>query len=89
MKKQFLAYQGEEFTIEWYYNNRGNSSALEYYQERLPIEKSSILKAIKFLYLNRHLIDFYVSSLRVRELSLPMRTENSHQRYLQGKKSGP
>src|ERR1700752_848384 len=33
MKKTFLAYQGEEFTIEWYFDDKGKSPALEYYQE--------------------------------------------------------
>jgi phage-related protein len=33
MKRPFIAYQGELFTIEWYFDDKGNSPALEYYKE--------------------------------------------------------
>jgi len=29
--KDYIAYRGDEFTIEWYYNSRGKSTALEYF----------------------------------------------------------
>lgn len=48
MKKQFIAYQGQEFTIEWYYNNRGKSDALEYFQD-LSIDRKK--KIIHLFYL--------------------------------------
>lgn len=36
--KNFIAYKGKEFTIEWYYNDQGNSPALEYYLQ-LPLAR--------------------------------------------------
>lgn len=31
--KEYIAYQGEEFSIEWYYNSKGESPSLEYFNE--------------------------------------------------------
>lgn len=42
MKKKFIAYEGEEFTIEWYFDSRGKSSALEYYQELTKSQKEKL-----------------------------------------------
>lgn len=42
MKKQFVAYPGNKFTIEWYFDRRGKSTALEYFQD-LPIERKKKL----------------------------------------------
>ena len=42
MKKQFIAYPGNKFTVEWYFDERGRSSALEYYKE-LPLERKKKL----------------------------------------------
>lgn len=42
MEKPFIAYQGNEFTIEWYFNNREKSEALDYY-ENLPIDRQKKL----------------------------------------------
>jgi len=33
MKKEFIVYEGPEFTIEWYYNDRGKSPAKTYFDE--------------------------------------------------------
>ena len=33
MKKKFIAFKGDHFTIEWYYDDRGKSPAYEYYQD--------------------------------------------------------
>lgn len=33
MKKDFIAFQGKEFTIEWYFTKKNRSNALEYYAE--------------------------------------------------------
>ena len=38
MDKKFIVYEGREFTIEWYYDERGKSPALEYFVE-LPLER--------------------------------------------------
>ncbi len=36
--KQYIAYKGSEFTIEWYYDARGQSLALEYFKKQ-PLNK--------------------------------------------------
>ena len=51
MKKNFLAYEGEELTIEWYHDNKDKSPALEYYNELSTGQK------IKLEYLFRMLGD--------------------------------
>jgi hypothetical protein len=33
MPKNYVAYKGPEFTIEWYYSERGESQPLNYYEE--------------------------------------------------------
>jgi hypothetical protein len=38
MNKNFIAYQGTNFTVEWYFNTQGKSIALDYLKE-LPIDK--------------------------------------------------
>ena len=38
MHKQLIAYEGQIYTLEWYYNDTGKSEALEYYKE-LDIER--------------------------------------------------
>lgn len=42
--KDYIAYQGEKFQIEWYYNVEGDSQALEYATDRLTkVEKARLL----------------------------------------------
>lgn len=31
--KQYIAFKGSKYTIEWYYNENGNSQALEYFKD--------------------------------------------------------
>ena len=47
MKKKFIAYPGSVFIIEWYFDNKGKSEALEYFNE-LPIERQK--KALHLMY---------------------------------------
>lgn len=42
MKKEFIAYEGEEFTIEWYYDAKGKSPAREYYKELSHEQKEKL-----------------------------------------------
>ena len=51
MKKSFIAYDGEEFIIEWYFNSMGKSPAFEYYN------KLSTTQKMKLEYLFRMLAD--------------------------------
>lgn len=47
MNKEYIAYAGEKYTIEWYYNSRGKCIALEYYQA-LPVkERINVLQLFK------------------------------------------
>jgi hypothetical protein len=32
MKKKFIAYEGSEYIIEWYFNDKGKSEALAYFE---------------------------------------------------------
>ena len=43
MKKQFIAYQGEIFSIEWYFDDRGKSVILDYYEELSTKQKERLL----------------------------------------------
>ncbi len=49
MKKEYIAYEGDELTIEWYFNNRGKSSALEYFQDISFDRKKKALHLFKLL----------------------------------------
>lgn len=40
--KKFLAYQGEEYTIEWYYNEQGNSNARKYFDTLAEVQKDRL-----------------------------------------------
>ena len=43
------AYRGPQFTIEWYFSEKGKSQALEYFLE-LPVErKRKVLRLFRFL----------------------------------------
>lgn len=43
MKKSYIAYEGEVFTIEWYLDSRGKSQARDYYEE-LPKDQKAKLE---------------------------------------------
>lgn len=47
MNKEYIAYSGEKYTIEWYYNSRGKSAALEYYQSLSAGERIKVLQLFK------------------------------------------
>jgi phage-related protein len=47
MNKEYIAYSGEKYTIEWYYNSRGKSTALEYYQSLSADERIKVLQLFK------------------------------------------
>jgi hypothetical protein len=44
MSKEFVAYIGREFQIEWYYSPKGESQALEYYQQLPAGDRRKVLK---------------------------------------------
>ena len=49
MKKtlEYIAYQGTCFTIEWCFNAKGQSQALEYYESLTTDERIKVLKLFK------------------------------------------
>lgn len=42
MKKNFIAYEGQEFTIEWYFDVKGKGPALEYYEQLSKLQKQKL-----------------------------------------------
>ena len=50
--KEYIAYQGEKFTIEWYYSQNGESQPLEFFKKLSPLEQQ------KFFYLVKRIGDF-------------------------------
>jgi len=42
MSKKFIAYIGSEFIIEWYFDERGRSQALEYYEALNSSQKQKL-----------------------------------------------
>lgn len=51
MKKKFIAYEGPEYTLEWYWDARGKSSVLEYFEnldkERALRYRDDYIKRVK------------------------------------------
>lgn len=47
--RQWIAYEGEEFTIEWYYNEKGNSEVLEYFQQQPKEKQRKLLNLLRLL----------------------------------------
>lgn len=46
---EVVLYKGNAFTIEWYFDERGDSEALEYYEE-LPMERRiQLLKLVRLM----------------------------------------
>lgn len=42
MKKEFIAYEGDEFTIEWYFDAKGKSPARDYYEKLSKSQKQKL-----------------------------------------------
>lgn len=49
MPKEYVAYKGEQFTIEWYYSAKGESQAYEYYQDLDASGRIKVLKLFKMI----------------------------------------
>lgn len=47
MKREYIAYEGSAFTIEWYYDLKGISAALEYYKSLNTQERIKLLRLFK------------------------------------------
>jgi phage-related protein len=46
---EYIAYQGLEFTIEWYHNERGKSQALDHFNQQLKEKQRGLLKLLKLM----------------------------------------
>jgi len=47
MAKEYVAYSGAEFQIEWYYSESGKSQAFEYYRELSRADREKVLYLFK------------------------------------------
>ncbi len=45
--KEYIAYRGDDFTIEWYFDETHHSEALEYYNGLNAHERIQLLKLFK------------------------------------------
>lgn len=47
--KRKIAYEGGEFTIEWYYDGRGHSQALSYFEEQPKDKQRKLLNLFRLM----------------------------------------
>ena len=47
MKKEYIAYEGQEFTVEWYHNSSGKSLVLDYYKALDIDDRIKLLRLFK------------------------------------------
>lgn len=47
MDKEYTAYSGNKFAIEWYYDSRGKSAALDYFKGLTAQERIKVLQLFK------------------------------------------
>lgn len=47
--KQYIAYQGSEFTIEWYYDSNGQSLALEFFKKQSKERQRKLLNLFRLM----------------------------------------
>ncbi len=47
--KEYIAYEGEKYTIEWYYNQKGESQSLEFFENLTAVEQQKLFHIIKRL----------------------------------------
>lgn len=47
MNKEFVAYKGKAYQIEWYFNRQGKSIALDYYLSLTAMERIRVLMLFK------------------------------------------
>lgn len=46
-RKEYIAYQGSKFTIEWYYDEKGISQPLEYLEKMNQVTQKKIFYLLK------------------------------------------
>ncbi len=48
-KKEFVAFEGKKFVIEWYFDKRGTSRSLEYFESLNIFEQIKVLELFKLM----------------------------------------
>jgi hypothetical protein len=48
-KKEYIAYKGQEFQIEWYYTPEGESQALSYYLNLPPDQRRKVMMLFRMI----------------------------------------
>lgn len=47
MDREYTAYAGKKFTIEWYFDSNGKSMAFDYYKSLSASERIKVLQLLK------------------------------------------
>ncbi|MFA5998589.1 MAG: type II toxin-antitoxin system RelE/ParE family toxin [Candidatus Babeliales bacterium] len=47
--QEYIIYIGPEFTVEWYFNDQGKSSALKYYDQLTLARRKQFMKLVKLM----------------------------------------
>lgn len=47
--KQYIAYKGSEFTIEWYYDSKGQALALEFFKKQSKDKQRKLLNLFRLI----------------------------------------
>lgn len=48
-RREYVAYEGQSFTIEWYFNKKGRSASLEYFESLEDNEQIKLFNLIKLM----------------------------------------
>lgn len=47
--KEYIAYRGGRYVIEWFYSEKGKSQSLEYYQSLSPSDRRKVLRLFQLM----------------------------------------
>ena len=47
--KEFVAFEGDEYTVEWYYDEKGKSASLEYFEKLTNERKRKVLQLFRLM----------------------------------------
>ena len=48
-QREFVAFEGEKFTIEWYFDNKGKSISLDYLESLGDEEQAKLFELMKLM----------------------------------------
>lgn len=48
-QKEYIAFEGKKFTIEWYFNGKNKSTALDYFESLNDIEQAQLLNLFELM----------------------------------------